>query len=48
MNHLGLDPSLRGNIRYGDYESGHMIYIDLASLARLRQDVGEFIQTPQG
>jgi carboxypeptidase C (cathepsin A) len=44
MNHLGLDPSLRGNIRYGDYESGHMIYIDLASLARLRQDVGEFIQ----
>lgn len=44
MNHLGLDPSLRDNIRYGDYESGHMIYIDLASLARLRHDVGEFIQ----
>jgi carboxypeptidase C (cathepsin A) len=43
MNHLGLDPSLRDNIRYGDYESGHMIYIDLASLARLREDVGEFI-----
>jgi carboxypeptidase C (cathepsin A) len=46
MNHLGLDPSLRGNIRYGDYESGHMIYIDLASLAQLRQDVGQFIQMP--
>jgi len=44
MNHLGLDSSLRDNIRYGDYESGHMIYIDLASLARLRQDVAEFIQ----
>ncbi|HJZ49821.1 MAG TPA: peptidase S10 [Roseiflexaceae bacterium] len=43
MNHLGLDPSLRGNIRYGDYESGHMIYIDLASLARLKQDVADFL-----
>jgi len=47
MNHLGLDPSLRSNIRYGDYESGHMIYIDLASLARLREDVAEFILAPQ-
>ncbi len=46
MNHLGLDPSLRDNIRYGDYESGHMIYIDLTSLARLKQDVAEFLQTP--
>jgi carboxypeptidase C (cathepsin A) len=44
MNHLGLDPSLRDNIRYGDYESGHMIYIDLASLAQLKQDVVDFIQ----
>jgi carboxypeptidase C (cathepsin A) len=48
MNHLGLDPSLRDNIRYGDYESGHMIYIDLASLARLRADVGDFIQAGLG
>jgi carboxypeptidase C (cathepsin A) len=43
MNHLGLDPSLRDNIRYGDYESGHMTYIDLPSLARLRDDVADFI-----
>jgi carboxypeptidase C (cathepsin A) len=44
MNHLGLDPSLRENIRYGDYESGHMIYIDIESLARLKRDVANFIQ----
>jgi carboxypeptidase C (cathepsin A) len=43
MNHLGLDPSLRGNIRYGDYESGHMTYIDLPSLGRLKADVARFI-----
>jgi carboxypeptidase C (cathepsin A) len=44
MNHLGLDPSLRGNIRYGDYESGHMTYIDLAALARLKADVAGFVE----
>jgi carboxypeptidase C (cathepsin A) len=44
MNHLGLDPSLRDNISYGDYESGHMTYIDLPSLARLRDDVADFIR----
>jgi carboxypeptidase C (cathepsin A) len=44
MNHLGLDPSLRGNIRYGDYESGHMTYIDLPSLARMKEDVSNFIR----
>ena len=45
MNHLGLDPSLHDNIRYGDYESGHMIYIDLAALAQLKESVADFIQT---
>jgi carboxypeptidase C (cathepsin A) len=48
LNHLGLDPSLRGSIRYGDYESGHMTYIDLPSLARLKGDVGDFIRETLG
>jgi carboxypeptidase C (cathepsin A) len=48
MNHLGLDPSLHDNIRYGDYESGHMIYIDLVALAQLKHDVAEFLQARLG
>jgi carboxypeptidase C (cathepsin A) len=42
INHLGLDPRLRANIRWADYESGHMMYIHLPSLAKLKKDVDEF------
>lgn len=41
--HLGLDPSLRQNISFGYYEAGHMMYIQLSSLARLRDDLVAFI-----
>jgi carboxypeptidase C (cathepsin A) len=27
LNHMALDPSLRGHITYGFYESGHMVYL---------------------
>jgi carboxypeptidase C (cathepsin A) len=43
VNHLGLDPSLSANISLGFYEAGHMMYIHLPSLARLRADLGDFI-----
>ncbi len=41
--HLGLDPSLTGNVQLGFYEAGHMMYIHQASLARLRADLGAFV-----
>jgi carboxypeptidase C (cathepsin A) len=44
INHMGLDPSLRGNIKTAYYEAGHMMYIDLKSLAQLKRDVAGFIQ----
>jgi carboxypeptidase C (cathepsin A) len=43
FDHLGLDPSLRHNISMGYYEAGHMMYIQLASLMQLKQDLREFI-----
>ena len=43
INHLGLDPSLSANISLGFYEAGHMMYVHLPSLARLRADLGHFI-----
>ncbi len=43
FNHLGLDASLRGNITMSYYEAGHMMYIHLPSLARLKQDLTAFI-----
>jgi carboxypeptidase C (cathepsin A) len=44
MNHLGLDKSLRKNIRLTYYESGHMMYIHKPSLAQFKLDVANFIK----
>jgi carboxypeptidase C (cathepsin A) len=45
LSHMGLDPSVRGNITRKYYEAGHMMYIDKKSLAQLKQDVSGFIQS---
>jgi carboxypeptidase C (cathepsin A) len=41
--HLGLEPELRKNISFGYYEAGHMMYIHLPSLAKLRDELVAFI-----
>lgn len=43
LTHMGLDPKLRGNIHTAEYESGHMVYIDLKSLEKLKGDVSGFL-----
>lgn len=48
LDHMGLDPSLRGNIKLGYYEAGHMMYIDAKSIAKLKRDVSGFIQSALG
>jgi carboxypeptidase C (cathepsin A) len=45
VNHLGLHPSLRGNVSLTYYEAGHMMYIHLASLARLNADLAAFMSS---
>jgi len=44
LSHMHLDPSARNNITTKRYEAGHMMYIDLKSLAQLKRDVAAFIQ----
>jgi len=44
LSHMGLDPSLRRNVRTREYEGGHMMYIDKKELAKLHQDVAAFLQ----
>ncbi|UCG02415.1 MAG: peptidase S10 [Candidatus Heimdallarchaeota archaeon] len=45
FSHLELDPSLRKNISMGFYEAGHMMYLHPPSLAKLRDDLVNFIQS---
>jgi carboxypeptidase C (cathepsin A) len=45
FNHLGLDSSLRDNISMAYYEAGHMMYLHPPSLAKLKEDLVNFIQS---
>jgi carboxypeptidase C (cathepsin A) len=45
LNHLGLEPELRGNISYRYYESGHMIYTHEESAQKFRNDLIAFIDS---
>jgi carboxypeptidase C (cathepsin A) len=43
LSHMLLDPQLRGNVHFGYYPSGHMIYLNVDALHKLRDDLAEFI-----
>ncbi|MEM8533442.1 MAG: peptidase S10 [Chloroflexota bacterium] len=43
LNHLGLDPDLQSNISLSYYEAGHMMYIHLPSLAKMRESLLGFM-----
>jgi carboxypeptidase C (cathepsin A) len=43
LAHMGLDPTQRQNIRTGEYEAGHMMYVDTSQLEKLKREVAGFI-----
>lgn len=43
LSHMNLAPEQRASIQTAEYEAGHMLYLDLKSLARLKTDVAGFI-----
>lgn len=45
MSSMQLDPQLRRNITTEYYEAGHMMYIDVSSLKKLKQDISGFIRS---
>jgi carboxypeptidase C (cathepsin A) len=44
LNHLGIAPAARANVRAHSYESGHMYYIHVDSLRAMKRDVASFLQ----
>ena len=45
VDHMQLEPSIRKNISFSYYESGHMVYIDAKAHAKLHRDVDNFINS---
>jgi carboxypeptidase C (cathepsin A) len=43
ISHMELPPELRGNVQFGYYPSGHMIYLNVDALHELRDDLDRFI-----
>ncbi len=48
VNHMGLEPNLRRNITFAEYEAGHMMYIETASRLKLKADIAAFIDGAVG
>ncbi len=42
---MNLDPTLRENISFAYYDAGHMMYIDVKELKKLKTDAAAFIQS---
>jgi carboxypeptidase C (cathepsin A) len=43
LSHMQLEPQLRGNVHFGYYPSGHMIYLNVDALRQLKDDLAAFI-----
>ncbi len=45
FSHLGLNKSLQKNVSMGYYEAGHMMYIHMPSLKKMKTDLAKFIES---
>jgi carboxypeptidase C (cathepsin A) len=43
VSHMSLDPSLKGNVRFTYYPSGHMVYLNPEALKTMKADVAKFV-----
>jgi carboxypeptidase C (cathepsin A) len=48
VNHLHLEPELRDHVRMAYYAAGHMMYVHIESLAKLRSDMVSFLDSVTG
>ena len=48
FNHMGLQPEMHKRISFDFYQSGHMLYIDSDSHAKLKHDFAEFMSSAIG
>jgi carboxypeptidase C (cathepsin A) len=44
LDHMALNPAYRTNITYAEFDSGHMMYVNLPDLKKLQGDLEAFIR----
>ena len=45
FDHLGWEPTYRERVKWGFYESGHMIYIRPTNLKEMKRDLAQFVKS---
>lgn len=45
ITHMNIDSALRANVTKAFYQAGHMFYLDIHSLAQLKEDIAEFVKS---
>jgi len=48
IDHLNLGPEFHKNISFATYESGHMVYVENNSHAKMKRDLVDFMQKAGG
>jgi carboxypeptidase C (cathepsin A) len=48
LNHMQLDPSLHGNLKFAYYPSGHMVYLNPEALKSMKADLARFYDEATG
>jgi len=48
LGHMQLDPSLKGNVRFAYYPSGHMVYLNPDALRSMKADLAKFYDEAAG
>jgi len=45
LSHMSLPPKLVGNVQFGYYPAGHMVYLNVDALKEMKADLAKFYST---
>jgi carboxypeptidase C (cathepsin A) len=44
LSHMGLADAYRSNVKFAEFDAGHMMYINLSDLKKMQSEIGKFVR----